>query len=116
MKKKKNIIPADQFQDRIKQTLVSNSVPLYDWMSDLGLNHTELVVYAHVFNILKSEPLKERLIETSDICNITKSSASNAWSVIDSICKRGLLWKRVVGRGRGSKTYYSLYPPVNMEE
>lgn len=114
--KKKNNITDDQLQDRIKQTLTSNSVPVYDWMFDLGLNATELVIYAHIFNILKREPLKEHFIDTRDICEIFKSSTSNAWVVIDSLCKRRLLWKRVVGRGRGSKTYYSLYQPVNTED
>ena len=109
MKKTTEIKPVEMFADRIKQTLSATSVPTYDWMYELGLNASQLGVYAYIFNICKCEPLKEHYIRTQELSKVFNVTTSNVQQVVKQLCNRGLLFKRVEGKGNQSKPYYSLY-------
>ena len=112
MKKTNEIKPVEMFADVIKQTLSAKSVPTYNWMYELGLSSSQLGMYAYIFNICKCEPLKEHHIKTQELADTFHVTSSNVQQVVKQLCKFGLLYKRVEGKGNQSKPYYSLYQPA----
>lgn len=108
---KKEIIPINEIKDRIKQTLTSSCVPTYDWMYELGLNSTQLLVFAYIFNVCKREPMKEHRIETSELTKLFGVTNGNISIVTNQLVKRGLISKRVASYGSRSQTFYSIFQP-----
>jgi DNA-binding MarR family transcriptional regulator len=98
--------------DRIKQTLLCESIPTYKWMYDLGLNSTQLGVYAYIFNVCRHEPMREHHILTQDLAKTFGVTVSGINYTVNSLTKLGLLSKRIEGKGNQSKPYYSLFQPV----
>ena len=109
---KKVTINMEQFADRIKQTLTAKVVPTYDWMYELGLNASQLGVYAYIFNVCKTEPMKEHHIKTQELAKTFGVTTSNICYIIDKLVKSGLIDKRIEGKANLSKPYYSLYQPA----
>ena len=109
MKKANEIKPVEMFADRIKQTLTAKVVPTYDWMYELGLNASQLGVYAYIFNVCKSEPMKAHHIKTQELAQTFGVTASNISYVIDKLVKAKLIGKHIEGKGNLQKPYYSLY-------
>jgi DNA-binding MarR family transcriptional regulator len=107
MKQEVNI---EHFADRIKQTLTATAVPTYDWMYKLGLNSTQLGVYAYIFNVCKTEPMKEHVISTRTIAELFNMGTSNASIVTLQLSKLGLINKRVEGKAK-AQCFYSIYQP-----
>lgn len=112
MKKVNEIKPVEMFADRIKQTLTAKVVPTYDWMYELGLNASQLGVYAYIFNVCKCEPLKEHHIKTQDLAKTFGVTVANINYTVDKLIKAQLISKRIEGKGIQSKPYYSLYQPM----
>jgi hypothetical protein len=105
-------INTDIVGDRIKQTLLCESIPTYKWMYELGLNATQLGVYAYIFNILKREPLNEHYIKTKELVELFRLTPQNLQHITSFLANKGLLYKRIEGKGNQSKPYYSLFQPV----
>lgn len=112
MKKANEIKPVEMFADRIKQTLTAKVVPTYDWMYELGLNASQLGVYAYIFNVCKSEPMKAHHIKTQELAQTFGVTVSNISYVIDKLVKAKLIGKHIEGKGNMQKPYYSLYQPA----
>lgn len=112
MKKANEIKPVEMFADRIRQTLTAKVVPTYDWMYELGLNASQLGVYAYIFNVCKSEPMKAHHIKTQELAQTFGVTVSNISYVIDKLVKAKLIGKHIEGKGNLQKPYYSLYQPA----
>ena len=114
--KKNNTLTSEEVTDRIKQTLLCESIPTYMWMYQLGLNSSQLGVYAYIFNILRREPLKSHYIKTKDLCDVFGVTPQNLQLITSQLAAMGLLSKRIEGRGNQCKPYYSLYQPTDEYE
>ena len=112
MKKAKYNIEIEKFADRVKQSLTATYVPTYDWMYELGLNASQLGVYAYIFNVGKSEPMKAHHIKTQELAQTFGVTVSNISYVIDKLVKAKLIGKHIEGKGNLKKPYYSLYQPA----
>ena len=108
-------INTEMVADRIKQTLQCESIPTYKWMYDLGLNATQLGVYAYIFNICKREPLNEHYIKTKDLVELFRLTPQNLQHITSFLASKMLLHKRIEGKGNQCKPYYSLYQPNEYE-
>lgn len=108
MKKIKQI-NTEMVADRIKQTLLCESIPTYKWMYDLGLNSTQLGVYAYIFNVCKREPMAEHYIKTMELAELFHVTPQNLQQITSHLMSKGLVYKRIIGRGNQSKPYYSLF-------
>lgn len=107
---KKENKPIELFTDRVKQTLTATSVPTYDWMYEIGLNSTQLGMFAYIFDVCKREPKKEHLINSRYIADLFHVGMANVSLVTRQLHKMGLINKRVESN---NKCYYSI---PNMEE
>lgn len=110
--KKTNTLTSAEVTDRIKHTLLCDAIPTYSWMYELDLNASQLGVYAYIFNILKREPLQEHYIKTKDLVDVFKVTPQNLQAITSQLAIKGLLHKRIEGRGNQCKPYYSLYQPT----
>lgn len=95
------------FEDKIKQTLTATSVPTYDWMYELGLNGTQLGIYAYIFDICKCEPMKAHKIDTKQIANTFHLTPAAVVIITSELAQLRLL-HRISHRRSGC--YYSIYP------
>lgn len=114
--KKINEINTEIVADRVKQTLLCKSIPTYEWMYDLGLNSSQLGVYAYIFDICRREPLKEHYIKTKDLSDKFKVTPQNLQQITSFLSMHGLIYKRIEGKGNQCKPYYSLYQPTDEYE
>lgn len=106
MKKKTETKPREMFEDKIKQTLTATLVPTYDWMYELGLNGTQLGIYAYIFNVCKREPKKAHKIETRQLADVFHLTPSAVTFNTTELARRELLFRESSKCG----CCYSLYP------
>lgn len=110
--KRTNTLTSSEVTDRIKHTLLCESIPTYKWMYDLGLNSTQLGVYAYIFNVCRREPMAEHYIKTMELAELFHVTPQNLQQITSTLVSKGLVYKRIIGRGNQSKPYYSLYTEI----
>lgn len=108
MKKKKQTISRTDVEPQIKRTLAFGTTTVYDWMFDIGLTTTQLLVFAYLFERLKTNCLVEHVVSTNEMCSKLGVTASRLNGITRELMKLGLVYKRVEEK----KTYYSLYPNI----
>ena len=96
----------------VKESLYNETetVTVYPWMYNLGLNSTEMNVYAYLFNRLKHNPYKEMSVPSIELQNKFMLSRSRVNGITQTLHKKELIFKRVDGAGMYATSYYSLYP------
>ena len=100
------IIKKDNVPDRIKQTLDCTSVPLYDWMFDIGLHQCDLLVYAVAFDELRKEPHNPKKLVMTDMAKRIHYSVPSVCHSVDMLVDHGFLYRQ----GRNKNIWYSIYP------
>lgn len=99
-------IKTENVPDRIKQTLKSSCVPIYDWMFDIGLHQCDLLVYAAFFDELRHEPLTPKNIKLTDIANRIHYSVPSVCNSLNMLVEHNILFRQ----GERSFTKFSIYP------
>lgn len=92
--------------DRIKQTLGSTAIPVYDWMLDTGLHQCDLLVYAAIFDILRHEPLTPQRINLSEVARRIHYTRQSVYNAVDMLVEHKFLFSQ----GSGNTTIFSLSP------
>lgn len=99
-------IKSTEVPDRIKMTLGSTSIPVYDWMFETGLHQCDLLVYAALFDILRHEPLTPQRINLAQLGRRIHYGRQAVYGSIELLVNHQFLFSR----GEGRETLYSLYP------
>lgn len=92
--------------DRVKQTLESTHVPVYDWMLDAGLHQADLLVYAAIFDILRHEPLTPQKIKLSDVAKRLHYTPQAVYGTMNILVDHQFLYRQ----GSRQDSLFSLYP------
>lgn len=99
-------IKTSAVKDRVKQTLESNCICIYDWMLDTGLHQCDLLVYAALFDELRHEPMTPMKLSLSDLARRLHYSVSSIHASIDVLAEHEFIYRQ----GERNKTVYSIYP------
>lgn len=92
--------------DRIKQTLESYYVPIYDWMFDTDLHQADLLVYAALFDVLRHEPLTPMHISMTDIAKRIHYTLPSVTGSVELLRNCKLIFTQ----GERKNTLFSLFP------